>query len=224
MFPYNLISALPIEHSLQEELLIWFWPGLLRACLIWIWMALNSDRWPPGIKEVCITIPQCYAHLEELQSYFKVSTSRFILNFTLVDYACNPLVYNIAFAPLHGIRWSSFDKLSKWRRWVIIEMLFADCINDQANYTLIFKIKLMQHVNNSSLYIDACVHRNSAYLEVIQPQLLQQLSTSHMYVNRWYYSLDGLVRRYRVLAPLVWGPLLLFPIIRTRCGGVVREL
>ena len=52
-----------------------------------------------------------------------------------------------------------------------MEMLFADCINDQANYILIFKIKLIQHANNSSLYVDACADRNSAYLVVIQPQL-----------------------------------------------------
>ena len=66
----------------------------------------------------------------------------------------------------------------------MMEMLFADCINNQANYILIFKIKLIQHVNNSSLYIDACAHRNSAYLLVIQPQLVQQQSMPHIYPNR----------------------------------------
>ena len=62
-------------------------------------------------------------------------------------------------------------------------MLFADCINDQANYILIFTIKLIQHDNNSSLYIDECAHRNSAYLVVIQPQLVQQQSMTHIYAN-----------------------------------------
>ena len=47
------------------------------------------------------------------------------------------------------------------------QMLFADCINDHANYILMFMIKLIQHVNNSSLYIDACAHGNSAYFFVI---------------------------------------------------------
>ena len=66
-----------------------------------------------------------------------------------------------------------------------MEMLFVDCINDEANYILIFKIILKQHVNNSSLYIDelyrcVCASHISAYLVVIQPQLLQQ----HIYANR----------------------------------------
>ena len=77
-----------------------------------------------------------------------------------------------------------------------MEMLFADCMmNAQANYILIFKIKLIQHVVNSSLYIDVChkgyifplcvcAHRNSAYLVVIQPQLGEQQRMAHMYVNR----------------------------------------
>ena len=99
-------------------------------------------------------------------------------------------------------------------------MLFADCINDHANYILMFMIKLIQHVNNSSQYIDACAHGNSAYLVVIQPQLVQQQSITYIYTNRWYYSLDGLIRRYRVLPLMVWGPLLPSPIIRTR--GVVE--
>ena len=83
-------------------------------------------------------------------------------------------------------------------------------------------IKLIKHVNNSSLYIEiqvriAIVH---GYLLVIQPQSLQQQSMPHIYTNRWHYSHDGLIRRCRVLALMVWGPLLPSPIIRTRGGGV----
>ena len=64
-------------------------------------------------------------------------------------------------------------------------MLLVDCIHDEANYILIFEIKLIQHFNNSSLY-KMRVHalRNSAYLVVIQPQLVQQQSMPHMYANR----------------------------------------
>ena len=65
-------------------------------------------------------------------------------------------------------------------------MCFADCINDHANYILIFMIKLTQHVNNSSLYIDACAHGNSAYLVVIQPQSVQQQSMTYINTNRIY--------------------------------------
>ena len=35
--------------------------------------------------------------------------------------------------------------------------------------------------------------------------------------------LDGLIRRYRVLALTVWGPLLPSPIFRTRGGGVITQ-
>ena len=35
--------------------------------------------------------------------------------------------------------------------------------------------------------------------------------------------LDGLIRRYRVLALTVWGPLLPSPIFRTRGGGVMIQ-
>ena len=70
-----------------------------------------------------------------------------------------------------------------------MEMLFADCISDHANYILTFMIKLIQHVNNSCLYIDACAHGNSAHLVVIQPQLVQQQSMTYIYANRWYYSI-----------------------------------
>ena len=73
-----------------------------------------------------------------------------------------------------------------------MEMCFADCINDHANYILMFMIKLIQHVNNSSLYIDACAHGNSAYLVVIQPQLVQQESMTYIYRNRWHYSITDL--------------------------------
>ena len=73
-----------------------------------------------------------------------------------------------------------------------MEMCFADCINDHANYTLMFMIKLIQHGNNSSLYIDACAHGNSAYLVVIQPQLVQQQSMTYIYTNRLYYSITDL--------------------------------
>ena len=66
-----------------------------------------------------------------------------------------------------------------------MEMLFTDCINDHANYILMFMIKLIQHVNNSSQCIDACAHGNSAYLVVIQPQSLQQQSMRYIYTNRW---------------------------------------
>ena len=86
-----------------------------------------------------------------------------------------------------------------------MEMLFVDCIHDEANYILIFEIKLIQHVNNSSLYIDACAHRNNACLVEIQSQLVQQQSKPHTYANRWYYNLDGLIWRHRVLALMVWG-------------------
>ena len=71
-------------------------------------------------------------------------------------------------------------------------MLLPDCINDHANYILMFMIKLIQHVNNSSLYIDACAHDNSAYLVVIQPQLVQQKSMTYIYTSRWYYSITDL--------------------------------
>ena len=64
-----------------------------------------------------------------------------------------------------------------------MEMCFADCINDHANYILMFMIKLIQHVNNSSLYLDACAHGNSAYLVVIQPQLVQQESMTYIYIE-----------------------------------------
>ena len=57
-------------------------------------------------------------------------------------------------------------------------MCFADCISDHANYILMFMIKLIQHVKNSSLYIDACAHGNSAYLVVIQPQLHSKKCTT----------------------------------------------
>ena len=73
-----------------------------------------------------------------------------------------------------------------------MEMCFADCINDHANYILMFMIKLIQHVNNSSLYIDACAHGNSAYLVVIQPQSVQQQSMMYINTNRWYYSITDL--------------------------------
>ena len=62
-------------------------------------------------------------------------------------------------------------------------MLFANCINDHANYILMFMIKLIQHVNNSSLYIDACAHGNRAYLLVIQPQSVQQQSVTYIYIR-----------------------------------------
>ena len=71
-------------------------------------------------------------------------------------------------------------------------MLFTDCINDHANYILMFMIKLIQHVNNSSLYIDACAHGNSAYLVVIEPQLVQQQSMTYIYTNQCYYSITDL--------------------------------
>ena len=71
-------------------------------------------------------------------------------------------------------------------------MLFADGINDHANYILMFMIKLIQHVNNSSLYIDACAHGNSAYLVVIEPQLVQQQSMTYIYTNRCYYGITDL--------------------------------
>ena len=48
---------------------------------------------------------------------------------------------------------------------------------------LMFMIKLIQHVNNSSLYIDACAHGNSAYLVVIQPQVVQQKSMTYIYTK-----------------------------------------
>ena len=102
-------------------------------------------------------------------------------------------------------------------------MLFADWINDRANYILVFKIKLVQHGNTSSLYRDACAHRNSAYLVATLPQPVQQRSMPYIYTNWWYYSFDGLIRRYRVLALMVWGPLLLSPIIRARGGGVMIQ-
>ena len=73
-----------------------------------------------------------------------------------------------------------------------MEMCFADCINDHANYILMFMIKLTQHVNNSSLYIDACAHGNSAYLVVIQPQSVQQQSMTYINTNRSYYSITDL--------------------------------
>ena len=73
-----------------------------------------------------------------------------------------------------------------------MEMCFADCINDHANYILMFMIKLTQHVNNSSLYIDACAHGNSAYLVVIQPQSVQQQSMTYINTNRSYCSITDL--------------------------------
>ena len=83
-------------------------------------------------------------------------------------------------------------------------------------------IKLIQHVNNSSLYIDACAHGNSVYPVVIQPQSLQQQSMRYIYKSVILY-VDGLIRRYRVLALTVWGPLLPSPIFRTRGGGVMTQ-
>ena len=71
-------------------------------------------------------------------------------------------------------------------------MLFAVCINDHANYILMFMIKLIQHVDNSSLYTDACAHGNGAYLVAIEPQLMQQERITYIYTNRWYYSITDL--------------------------------
>ena len=73
-----------------------------------------------------------------------------------------------------------------------MEMLFADCINDHANYILMFMIKLILHVNNSSQCIDTCAHGNSAYLVVIKPQSLQQQSITYINTNRWYCSITDL--------------------------------
>ena len=84
-------------------------------------------------------------------------------------------------------------------------------------------IKLIQHVNNSSLYIDACAHGNSVYPVVIQPQSLQQQSMRYIYYKSVILYLDGLIRRYRVLALTVWGPLLPSPMFRTRGGGVMIQ-
>ena len=53
-------------------------------------------------------------------------------------------------------------------------------------------IKLIQHVNNSSLYVDACAHGSSGYLVVIQPQLVQQQSMTYIYTNRCYCSITDL--------------------------------
>ena len=84
-------------------------------------------------------------------------------------------------------------------------------------------IKLIQHVNNSSLYIDACAHGNSVYPVVIQPQSLQQQSMRVYIYKSVILYVDGLIRRYRVLALTVWGPLLPSPIFRTRGGGVMIQ-
>ena len=54
---------------------------------------------------------------------------------------------------------------------------------------------------------------NSAYLVVIQPRLVQLQSITYIYT----------IRRYRVLALMVCGPLLPSPIIRTRGGGVMIQ-
>ena len=84
-------------------------------------------------------------------------------------------------------------------------------------------IKLIQHVNNSSLYIDACAHGNSVYPVVIQPQSLQQTEHEVYIYKSVILYLDGLIRRYRVLALTVWGPLLPSPMFRTRGGGVMIQ-
>ena len=52
-----------------------------------------------------------------------------------------------------------------------------------------FMIKLIQHVNNSSLYIDACAHGNSAYLIVIQPQLSATTEQAYIHTNIIFFSL-----------------------------------
>ena len=84
-------------------------------------------------------------------------------------------------------------------------------------------IKLIQHVNNSSLYIDACAHGNSVYPVVIQPQSLQQQSMRYIYDKSVILYLDGLFEDTGCLALTVWGPLLPSPIFRTRGGGVVIQ-
>ena len=70
--------------------------------------------------------------------------------------------------------------------------------------------------------MDACAHGNSVYPVVNQPQLITATADHEVYIYKSVIlDLDGLIRRYRVLALTVWGPLLPSPIFRTRGGGVM---
>ena len=74
-------------------------------------------------------------------------------------------------------------------------------------------IKFIQHVNNSSLYIDACAHGNSVY-PVRNSTTITATAEHEVYIYKSVILyLDGLIRRYRVLALTVWGPLLPLPYI-----------
>ena len=84
-------------------------------------------------------------------------------------------------------------------------------------------IKLIQHVNNSSLYIDACAHGNSVYPGRNSTTITATAEHEVYIYKSVILYLDGLIRRYRVLALTVWGPLLPSPIFRTRGGGVVIQ-
>ena len=79
-----------------------------------------------------------------------------------------------------------------------MEKFFADCINDTQ---IIFDmIKLIQHVNNSSLYIDACAHGNSG-LPGRNSTTITATAEHEVYIYKSVILyLDGLIRRYRVLA------------------------
>ena len=102
-----------------------------------------------------------------------------------------------------------------------MEMLFADSINDHANYILMFMIQLIQHVNNGILYMDACAHGNS---DNRNSTTITATAEHEVYIYKSVILyLDGLIRRYRVLALTVWGPLLPSPIFRTRGGGVMIQ-
>ena len=84
-------------------------------------------------------------------------------------------------------------------------------------------IKLIQHVNNSSLYIDACAHGNSVYPGRNSTTITATAEHEVYIYKSVILYLDGLIRRYRVLALTVWGPLLPSPMFRTRGGGVMIQ-
>ena len=71
--------------------------------------------------------------------------------------------------------------------------------------------------------MDACAHGNKC-LPGRNSTTITATDEHEVYIYKSVILyLDGLIRRYRVLALTVWGPLLPSPIFRTRGGGVMTQ-
>ena len=94
-----------------------------------------------------------------------------------------------------------------------MEMLFADSLNDHANYILMFMTQLIYSTLITASY--TWTHVRMAIVSTGRNSTTITATAEHevyIYKSVLLY-LDGLIRRYRVLALTVWGPLLPSPYI-----------